>query len=49
MSGADVSSSSFAISVGMPRFSKRVLAHVHCTQQLAELGEELIHGKGVRG
>lgn len=46
MSGADVSVSSSMICVGMPRRSKRVLAHVYGAEELCEFAENLVHGKG---
>lgn len=46
MSGADVSVSSSVIWLGMPRRSKRVLAHVYGTEELCEFAEDLVHGKG---
>jgi hypothetical protein len=46
MSGAAVSLSSSAMSLGIPRFSKRVLAHVQSTEQFGEFAEDVFHGEG---
>lgn len=46
MSGADVSVSSSMICAGIPRRSKRVLAHVYGAEELCEFAENLVHGKG---
>jgi hypothetical protein len=34
------------MSLGIPLFSKRVLAHVYGAEELCELAEDLVHGKG---
>lgn len=36
------------MAAGMPLFSKRVLPHVHCTEQFGDLCEKFVHGEGVK-